>query len=339
MMRKKIVVGWLSFLWLISGILINHGYAQEYTEEDLNKVSIDFCNEGTGNLKDRDTLYIEPGKEKELCLYIVNGWSKKIVFDYGFTMGKATASGTPMCQWTADTGNNFSRLIPQTQERTITIDPMTYKIIKEKVVIPPGMSGLQMGCLTYKLKQPEFVVAGGMFNMEIRHSRYLSIIIWWESTVKSKINLLNITGGVFVTSNKIKVEVDEENAMKLSFRIENEWNISQDIIITWKVYNALWFQKDFAIVGKTLSPWVINEFSVDAGILPSYKWFFTIKFNVQNTPQFMFPISDEKLKMPGNIDEKVKVFVFSWIAIIAIVILLLLLYKILIPRRKRTTTA
>gem|GEM_PF-4114934 len=54
---------------------------------------------------------------------------------------------------------------------------MTYKIIKEKVVIPPGMSGLQMGCLTYKLKQPEFVVAGGMFNMEIRHSRYLSIII------------------------------------------------------------------------------------------------------------------------------------------------------------------
>lgn len=338
-MQKKFVVLWLLLLWSSFSVLINRGYAQEYTEEDLNKVTIDFCNEGTGNLKDRDTIYVEPGKEKDLCLYVVNRWTKKVMFDYGFTMGKATASGTPMCEWTADTGNDFSKLIPQTQNRTIVIDPMSYKTIKEKVVVPPGMSGLQMGCLIFKLKQPEFVVAGGMFNMEIRHSRYLNIIIWWESTVKSKINLLNITGGVFVTSNKVKVEVDEENVMKLKFRIENEWNISQSIAITWKIYNALWFQKDFSITDKVISPWVTNEFVVDVGILPAYKWFFTIKFNVQNTPQFMFPISDEKLKMPGNIWVKAKIFVFSWISIIVIVILLLILYKLFIPRKIRKNVA
>jgi len=42
------------------------------------------------------------------------------------------------------TGNKFSILIPQTKERNITINPMTAEKIEEKIVIPPGMSGLQL---------------------------------------------------------------------------------------------------------------------------------------------------------------------------------------------------
>jgi hypothetical protein len=37
-------------------------------------------------------------------------------------------------------GNAFSILIPQTQERKIIINPGESKIIKENVVVSPGMS-------------------------------------------------------------------------------------------------------------------------------------------------------------------------------------------------------
>jgi hypothetical protein len=67
--------------------------------------------------------------------------------------------------------------------------------------------------------------------------------------------------------------------------------------------------------------------------LPSYKWFFTVEFNVKSDPQFAFAITNEKLKQPWYITDTGKIFLFSRIRVIVLVVLLLVLYKIIIPRK------
>jgi hypothetical protein len=51
---------------------VNYGYGQTYKESDMNNVNMNFCNDGTGNLKTEETMFIEGNEEKTLCLYISN---------------------------------------------------------------------------------------------------------------------------------------------------------------------------------------------------------------------------------------------------------------------------
>ena len=334
MMNKKKFVLLLIFLWSIFWIATNYSYwAEEYKETDMKNITISFCDESTT----QGAAYVEPGKEKNLCLYIANGWEKKMTFEYGFTMGWFSKAWDRVCDADMSTGNTFSMLIPQTSSRTITINPMTWKTIEEKIVIPPGMSGTQLGCLVYKLAKPEFDnLAWWMFTLEIHKSVYLDIVVWWESTAKSSIKLLRNAWGIFSTNSNIKAVVDKENNLTLSFLVENQGNIWQSVTITGKIYNALGFQKDFAITTNTVAPGSKNEFKADAGILPAYKWFFTVKLYVKGDPQFMFPIANEKLKQPIYITEQGQIFQFSRMVVIILIIILLVLYKLFVPRRIRS---
>lgn len=326
---------------LLLGIVgnISQG-AETYTQEDMNSVAIQFCNDGIDNLKNSDTIYVEPWSEKTLCLYVANASTKEMMFEYGFTLWKTTTEGIPICEWNEDNGNSFSMLIPKTQERTITIDPLTRKTLEEKIVVPPGMSGLQLWCLIFKLVEPaNDSLVGWMFKLVVRKSRGINIMIGGESTVNSKIQVVNTTGGVFSTNKKIKAELGTENNLQVKFLVANEGNISQKITITGKIYNILWFQKDFIIESKQLDPGTTSEFVADAGILPIYKWLFTVKFNVQATPQFAFAVTDETLKAGEHIQGVGNVFVFSWILVIIALLLLWILYKLLFSRKKITTPA
>lgn len=335
---RKIMYG---MVWMLMiGILgVHYGYgAETYTEEDMNSIAIKFCNDGINNLKNSDTIYVEPWQEQPLCLYVANASTKKMVFEYGFTLWKTTEEGIPMCEGKEDNGNSFSMLIPKTQERVVTIKPLTRETIEEKIVVPPGMSGLQLWCLIFKLVEPENEdLVWGMFKLVVRKSRNINIMIWGESTVSSKIQLLNNSGWVFSTDKKIKAEVDTDNSLKIKFLVANEGNISQKITITGKIYNILGFQKDFMIEAKQLDPGKTNEFVADAGILPIYKWLFNVKYNIQNIPQFAFAVADENLKAPWYIEGISKVFVFSWILVIIAWLVLRILYKMIFTKKRKNS--
>ena len=57
------------------------------------------------------------------------------------------------------------------------IESGSTEVIEEKIVIPPGMSGLQLGCIGYNLVQPENTLVGGMFSLKIRKVGYMDIVI------------------------------------------------------------------------------------------------------------------------------------------------------------------
>lgn len=338
MMNKRSFMLGLIFLWCMLGVIGNYSYGEEtYTENDMKAVAVRFCGEWTWESTHNGTYYVEPGKEKHIRLCIRNAWSKKMMFVYGFS--ESWIRKGRYCQGDMSTGNKFSVLIPQTKDRTVTIDPSSEKVIEEKIVIPAGMSWLQLGCVGYNLLKPENTNVGGMFSLKIRKVGYIDIMVGWAADVQSSIKVLDMSWGVFTTNKKIKAEVDAENNLKLTFRIANEWNISQSITITGRVTNMLWFQQPFSITQQAVAPGSTNEFSTNVGIVPSYKWFFKISFTVQNDPQFIFPVSDEKLKQPWYISEIWKIFIFSWVWIVVIVVLIFLLYKIFVPRRVKSVTA
>jgi len=319
-------------------IYINYWYAQEYKETDMQAITVRFCNNGTSEeqLKDTDVVFVEPGKEKKLCLYVSNGWEKKMTFEYGFSMWTTSKGWDPVCDWDMSTGNQFSMLIPWTHNRVVTIDPMTFQVIEEKIVIPPGMNWLQLWCLAYKLSKPQFDGIGWMFNLIVRKVTHLNIVVWWESTVDKTIKIVDAIWGIFSTNKKIKAQLDDENGITLSSVVENKWNVSQNVTITGRIYNALGFQKDFAIEPKQLTPGMKYEFSTNAGILPSYKWFFTIKLNIKSDPVFLFPISNEKLKEPGYVTERGKVFIFSRMRVIILAVVLLIIYRVFVHKKIKT---
>jgi hypothetical protein len=200
------------------------------------------------------------------------------------------------------------------------------------------MSGLQLGCIGYNLAKPENTLVGWMFSLKIRKVGYMDIVIWWESDVRNSIKILNTTWGIFSSNKKMKAEVDAKNKLKLTFLIENQGNIWQSITITGTINNMLGFQQDFAITAQKMAPGSTSTFVADVGILPTYKWLFTVSFNIQNDPQFMFPVTDEKLKKSGYLSESSKIFLFSRIRVIALIVVLLVLYKLFVPRRVKKTT-
>ena len=91
---------------------------------------------------------------------------------------------------------------------------MTYQTIEEKIVIPPGMSWLQLGCVAYKLSKPEFGGVWWMFNLIVRKVLHIDVVVGGESTVKRSINVLNATWWIFSSNKKIKAEVDEDNGFR-----------------------------------------------------------------------------------------------------------------------------
>ena len=333
MMYRKIIILGIIFTWFFFGISINNSYAQQtFSEDDFSAISLSakLCDDITW-WTNENIISIEPGKEKELCLTASNGWSKTMKIVYGFSKWTTSQAWDAVCDGDMSTWNTFSILLPWTHERSIILTPNTNQIIKEKIVIPPGITWPQIWCLAYKWWAQYDL--WWMFSLVVRKIENLIIVVWWETNVNKTIKTLDTVWGVFSTNKKIKIQVDKDNNGSLSVIIKNEWNISQNITITWKIYNALGFQKDFIMDKKQINPGIESEFKTDIGILPSYKWFFTVKLNVKGDPIFLFPVSNEKSKEPIYISEQGKIFVFAWMRIIILIVALFIIFKLFVHKR------
>lgn len=343
MMYKKYVIVTMVMLWFVVSWFTNFSGAQTFKEVDMDNVWFRFCNEGTGTdqLKTDISLATEPGQSKSLCLYFFNAWDKAVDFVYWFSVGVVGKQGEKMCEADMATGNNFSKLIPFTIERKVTVQGKSYQTKQEEIKIPLGMSGAVYGCIAYKLEVPEYKGVGGMFDLVVRRTAHIDMFVWWEGMIKNAIKVYPLSGGVFTTNKKIKAEVDAQNRLKLSFLVGNQWNITQDLTITGEIHNILWFSKAFTVDPKKLIPGETHAFTTDIGILPIYKWFFTVDFTINNVPVFDFDASglSEKIKQWWTVTESASVFIFTRIAVIILIVLVFVIYKIVAPRRVKTVKA
>jgi len=337
MMYKKLLALCVIAVWLIFSWWTDLSHAQTSKEVDMNSVWFRFCNDGMSGdqLKSDMVLSVEPWQDKNLCLYFFNVGDKAVDFVYWYSEGKIWKYWEKMCEADMTTGNNFSKLIPLANERRVKVSGKSYKTVNEMAKIPLGMSGVIYGCIAYKLEVPEYRGMWWVFDLVVRRTAHIDFFVWWEGQIKNSIKIYNLEGGVFTTNKQVKAEIDKDNKLKVSFFVGNEWNISQNVSISGEIQNILWFHNWFTVDAKTLTPWEKYTFTADLGILPFYKWPFTVKFNVQNTPVFDFDTSgmDPKLKDSWVINWSAQLFIFSRIAVIVIILLLFAIYHIFVPRR------
>jgi len=340
-MYKKGKIVWFVALCFLCGLFVNYWYGASwttYTEDDMNNVWVRFCNEGTGEqqLKKDVSLSLEPWKENNLCIYFFNVGDKPMEFVYGFSQGKIGKQGEKMCEWDMTTGNSFSKLIPFTNERSVTVEAKSYKTVTENIKIPLGMSGAIYGCIAYKLAVPQYAGVWWMFTLVVRRTAHIDFFVWGEGVIKNNIKINELTWGVFTTNKKIKAEVDENNRLKVSFLVKNDGNIAQNVSVTWEVSNILWFNKIFNINTKQLTPGEKYTFTADLGIIPFYKWLFAATFTVNNTPVFDFDASGiaEKYKQSWTITETANIFMFTRVVVAILLVVLFLLYRVFVPRKK-----
>jgi len=304
---------------------------------DVQDVSFRFC-EDTGNktfMAWKKTIFVTPGKETEICINFTttSNTPRKVV--YGFTKWVLSA-GMQVCDSDKWPNNEFSKYFTTSGEREFIITNNQPQTIREKIMLPIGMSGVQYGCLAYSLGVLEGTGLWWMFNLVVNKVFPISLFVGSSADINNNLILLKNSGGSYTTNTLVKANIDNANNLKLSFLVKNNGNIGQQIQITGKVNNVLWFEKDFSIQVNNLAPGAQQEVVADVGLVPSYKWFFGINFNVYHEPKFEFDISTlgETIKKWATIVGSAQIYIFSWITLAIIIVILAIIIKLFWPRKK-----
>lgn len=328
MMYKKVL-----FSFVLVGLLFLWS-----SKADVQDVSFKFCddteNEAFGAWK--KTFFVTPGKETEICMYFATSSEKPRKVVYGFTKAESREVGAAVCDSDKWPNNDFSKYFTNAEPREFVIDKDSPKTIKEKVLLPIGMSGVQYGCLAYSLSEYQWTNLWGMFNLVINRVFPISLFVGDGDNIKNAVTFIDTKGGAYTTNKIVKAIVDKENNLKLNFLIKNEWNVSENIEITGSIYNILWFEKSFSAQVNNLAPWKEQEVVASVWVIPFYKWFFTTKVNLTYGPNFDFDAStlSDVVKQWGTINEKAQIYVFSWVTLIIAIIVLLIVVKLCMPRKK-----
>lgn len=333
-MYKKISL-WLLALWIIFSI--------PYAKADVQDVSFNFCDDTWSKyfMEWKRNFLITPGEESEICIVFATNSETSRQIVYGFTEWLTSPGGIPICESDKSANNNFSKLFIASGERSFIITKNQPKTIREKIRVPIGMSGIQYGCLAYSLGVPEGWTIGGMFNLVINKVFPISLFVGVGGDIKNDVVLLKNGWGAYTTNNQVKASMDQNNNLKIDFLLKNQGNISQNVIITGRIYNILGFEKPFSITLNNLSPGDQKEGGADIGIIPFYKGPFSVSYTVQFIPKFEFDMStlSDDVKKWGMITWSAQIYLFSWISLIIILAILAIIIKFFRPRKKIIVTA
>lgn len=307
---------------------------------DVQNVRIGYCEDNGKNLQDDSKLIeIQPWEQKEICLNISNWEPNDVNVIYWFTKWFLNDAWAQLCNSNIEEENEFMKLFSNDNWniRNINLKQWETKTIKEKITVPIWMSWMFYGCMLHKIATPD---TNKMFQIVAMVKRSLNLFIWWNGEIKNSIKLIKTDWDVFSSNNKIWARSDENNKITLNFSIKNDWNVGQNIKINWTLYNALWLEKTFEIATVLVWPWAEMELNSNPILLPTYKWLFNVSSSIEAEPVFIFNADniDDEFKKTTTMEESTKIFIFSWLWIVAWLVILLILIMLLRPLFKKHKT-
>ena len=329
-MYKKIIV-WIMLCFLT---IIN------ISKADIQNVYFKFCEDKDKEIwfSNSKTLNIDAKAWGDICIYFYTSSPTPVKVQYGFSPWTVSA-GVAVCDSDMWPNNSFSRFFVGSGERSFLIDSSSPQMIKEKIVIPPGMKGMQYGCFAYNLFTPEKQGSWSMFDIVVRKAAPLNMFIGGDTEIKNNLLLLDSPWSIYTTNKQVKIESDAAGKVSLSFQIKNSGDVEQNIVISGSMFNIFWFEKNFTTEVTSVRPWETKDIKAYIWIIPFYKSFFTVEFNLQNTPVFSFDASslDASLKKTWNISWTATIYIFSWISLVIILLLVYIILRKLIFRKKKET--
>jgi hypothetical protein len=304
-----------------------------FAEWTIQDVSLKFCNDGLDKLAKDYVIKLDQGKKQDLCIYIENKSDKPVHIKYSFPNGLLNPQGNQVC----DNWDDFTQFFVHNPKREAYLSWNSSLILKETIVAPVGLLGMQYGCLAYQATQPEVTWMWGVFNMEVRKVAHINLFVGSEAFIENKVDFIPGKSSLFSSNKNIVANLTDEGDLILNFSLQNNWNMDQDIVLEWKLYNPLGFERIFTLSWGKLGIGEIYEWSVNLWVIPFYKWLFSVRATLTATPSLGFAdaLLDARYKEPLVIKETGTLFIFSLSHVVVVVVVLLLIIAILVPKKKK----
>ncbi len=304
-----------------------------FAQKGIESVTLRFCDDGTGQLVKNYTTMLDIGEKKDVCIYIENNWTETVSVEYDFSKWSLTNWWNQIC----DTTNDFSKFFVDNPNRIIELSSWETKLLKETINPPSGSVWIYYWCLAYKVLKKTSEKSQWMFDVVVRKANFFNLFVWSEDSIFSDLQLIPVPWTIYVNNKNIWVTINEDWDLLLNFAIKNNWNLPQNVSLEGVLYNFLGFEKPYSLDPKKILPWDVYNASVNLGIIPAYKWIFSVRVSLVGEPSLEFDATgiDEKFKQPILIKETASLFIFSWFYVILALVVLGLIVKIIVPKKKK----
>lgn len=316
-MKRKILILILS-LFILAPLVL----AQDTTIWD---VEVQFCNNDkqTKNL----SMVLEWWMEDEICMDFSNYSNSDVTLKYGFVDGTIAIGDTPKkaCknEWEWE---EFAQYVTQDTD-TITI--LAWETVRQKAKIkyPAWFSGMINGCMTYSIVWDESNLwnEDNMFSILVRRAKFIDVLIWGE--LKRKIQFSNNDAVSYSFNSKT-------NEFIINISLTNQWNIDENLSITWIVNNAFGYEKAISMENIKIASDSTQNIEIIVDNIPRYKLSYDADLTLIWSPDFKFNAASlpDEMKGPITMHLSLNLFQFPWTILIYIlwwiVIIILICYLV-----------
>lgn len=311
-MKKWIfwVMAWVAILPMVS------------LAQNIGDIDVSFCNSWIEN-DNYFTLVTEAGKTENVCVNIKNTSWKPVSLHIDFVDGAISDQWSSVCFAPDYLQKEFSKYISSFET---DVDLQWGETVQKEYELqyPIWFSGLSHGCISYYINSDENNEGG--VSMIFRKVNRIDVLVWWtEVSSRIKINDVNYAWN------------DYEH--ELLFDIENNWNIDQEVTITWFVEWWFNYREKFNLWSFVLKAGESVLVSANDIHLPDYRWRFHVNSYISNEPSVDFSIAhsniyDNEYSVAGTVLLKVPFFLWNrWF--VALIVLVAALIGALIWRFSR----
>ncbi len=302
-MKKWIfwVMAWVAMLPMVS------------LAQNIGDIDVSFCNSWIEN-DNYFTLVTEAGKTENVCVNIKNTSWKPVSLHIDFVDGAISDQWNSVCFAPDYTQKEFSKYIAQFDT---DLDLQWWEEIQKdyELQYPIWFSWLSHGCISYYINSDENNDGG--VSMIFRKVNRIDVLVWWtEVSSRIKINDVNYAWN------------DYEH--ELLFDIENNWNIDQEVTITWFVEWWFNYRENFNLWSFVLKAGESVLVSANDIHLPDYRWRFHVNSYISNEPSIDYSIAhsniyDNEYSVAGTVLVHVSFFLWNrwFVALIVLVVALI----------------
>lgn len=324
---KHILIQLISITLLTLILSTSNTHSQQL---ELGNIDLNFCN--NWEITNELDLIAKAWQEVSICINFVNTSQKDATINIDFLDSAITQDENQKraCN-AADRPKEYFGNFMLDYDKIVTIKWNSTIQKTYKIKLPIWYKWLSHGCVAYNIVNTQKQENQSILNIIVRKIKFVDIFVW-ETAIKSQIKIWSIK-----TTKSWKVT-------NFQIWLKNIWNTNQNAIISWTISNIFWFKKILKIDQNTVSIAPSEEISITTDnkdlIIPAYKWFFRVDFEVNNKPIFNFNISTwndipKEVILGGKFKISKTIFIanpyFFWV----LIIFLILIYLSFFRKRKK----
>ena len=312
-------------------------YSATYAQElQLWNIDLTFCN--SWEITNELDLISKAGQEVPICINFVNTAKEDIIINIDFLDSIITQDDftNRACNAADRPKEHFGNFMLD-YDKTVIIKWNSTIQKTYKIQLPIWYKWLSHGCIAYNVINTNKQENQSMLNIIVRKIKFIDIFVW-ETAIKSQIKIWSIK------------TIKNWNITNFEIWLKNIWNTKQKAIISWTISNIFGFKRTLKLDLNVVDIEPNKEIQIKTDnkdlIIPAYKGFFTVDFDVSNKPVFNFNISTwndtpKEVILGSNFKISKTIFIsnpyFFWILIIFLILIYLAFFKkrrkIIIPKK------